>query len=67
MPTPKTPTGADRAPKNAGRSGGRLAKDAGSKDEMKRAVEPAPGATRVRKSDERAETRDKRRRNAQME
>jgi hypothetical protein len=40
----------------AGRSGGRMARDIGSKDELKRATERPAGVTRVRKSDEK-ETR----------
>jgi hypothetical protein len=36
----------------AGRSGGRLARDIGTQDEEKRAFERPAGATRVTKSDE---------------
>ncbi len=35
-----------------GRAGGRLARQIGTKDELKRAFEQPAGATRVRKSDE---------------
>lgn len=35
-----------------GRSGGRLARNIGTRDELKRAHERPAGATRVRKSDE---------------
>lgn len=36
----------------AGRSGGRLPRDIGTQDELKRANERSAGLTRVRKSDE---------------
>ena len=36
----------------AGRSGGRLARDIGTEDELKRATERPAGKTRVNKSDE---------------
>ncbi len=35
-----------------GRAGGRLARDVGTEDEMKRSFERPAGATRVRKSEE---------------
>ena len=35
-----------------GRAGGRLARQVGTRDELKRAFEQPAGATRVRKSDE---------------
>ncbi|MFW5654131.1 MAG: hypothetical protein ACOCYW_00600 [Roseicyclus sp.] len=40
------------APSGQGRTGGRLARDVGTRDEKKRAAERPAGATRVRKSDE---------------
>lgn len=40
---------------HGGRSGGRLARDIGSKDEKKRAGERPAGVTRVTKSDEEEE------------
>lgn len=39
-------------PSVGGRDGGRLPRDVGSRDELKRAFERPGGATRVRKSDE---------------
>lgn len=45
------------------RSGGRLAQDVGSRDEMKRAEERPAGTTRVRKADERETARRASRRN----
>jgi hypothetical protein len=36
----------------AGRGGGRLARDIGTKDELKRAAERPAGVTRVKKADE---------------
>ena len=36
----------------SGREGGRLARDIGTKDELKRAEERPAGATRVKKADE---------------
>lgn len=44
--------GADGFPVSGGRAGGRLARDVGTKDEMKRAFERPAGATRVEKSEE---------------
>lgn len=44
--------GEEGAPSGQGRTGGRLARDIGSRDERKRATERPAGATRVRKSDE---------------
>lgn len=44
--------GAEGEVSHGGRSGGRLARDVGTKDEMKRAYERPAGATRVTKSDE---------------
>lgn len=38
-----------------GRAGGRLARQVGTKDELKRAFEQPAGVTRVRKSDEKDE------------
>lgn len=49
--------GAGGAASGQGREGGRLARDIGSRDELKRATERPAGATRVRKSDEEEETR----------
>lgn len=44
--------GEEGAVGGGGRAGGRLARDIGSKDELKRAEERPAGVTRVRKSDE---------------
>ncbi len=41
-----------------GRSGGRLARQIGTRDEMKRAFERPAGVTRVRKGDEAEDDRD---------
>ncbi len=41
-----------------GRAGGRLARQIGTKDELKRAFEQPAGATRVRKSDEQEDERN---------
>lgn len=46
------------APGGQGRSGGRLARDIGTRDEKKRATERPGGATRVRKSDEKEGGKD---------
>jgi hypothetical protein len=43
------------APSGEGRTGGRLPRDVGTRDEKKRATERPAGATRVRKADERKE------------
>jgi len=43
------------APSGQGRTGGRLARDIGTRDEEKRATERPAGTTRVRKSDEKQE------------
>jgi hypothetical protein len=55
--TPKTENsdhalGAKGTISQAGRSGGRLPRDIGTQDELKRANERPAGLTRVRKSDE---------------
>lgn len=44
--------GAKGTVSQAGRSGGRLPRDIGTKDELKRATERPAGKTRVKKSDE---------------
>ena len=44
--------GAKGTVSQAGRSGGRLPRDIGTQDELKRATERHAGKTRVRKSDE---------------
>ncbi|MFT7026841.1 MAG: hypothetical protein ACJAVS_001061 [Paracoccaceae bacterium] len=44
--------GAEGAISQAGRSGGRLPRDIGTKDELKRANERPAGKTRVKKADE---------------
>lgn len=44
--------GAQGSISQGGREGGRLARDIGTKDELKRATERPAGATRVTKSDE---------------
>jgi hypothetical protein len=44
--------GAEGEISHGGRSGGRLARDIGTEDELKRAYERPAGATRVTKSDE---------------
>lgn len=44
--------GAKGTVSQAGRSGGRLPRDIGTQDELKRAIERPAGKTRVRKSDE---------------
>jgi hypothetical protein len=44
--------GAEGDVSHGGRSGGRLARDIGTQDEMKRAFERPAGATRVTKADE---------------
>lgn len=44
--------GAKGTVSQAGRSGGRLPRDIGTQDELKRATERPGGKTRVRKSDE---------------
>ena len=44
--------GAQGAVAQGGRTGGRLARDIGTRDEKKRAMERPAGATRVTKSDE---------------
>ncbi len=44
--------GAKGAVSQSGRDGGRLARDIGTQDELKRATERPAGATRVSKSDE---------------
>jgi hypothetical protein len=44
--------GAEGSISQGGREGGRLARDIGTKDELKRAIERPAGATRVTKSDE---------------
>ena len=44
--------GAKGTVSQAGRSGGRLPRDIGSQDELKRATERPAGKTRVKKSDE---------------
>lgn len=49
--------GATGAVSSQGRAGGRLARDVGSRDELKRSTERPAGATRVRKSDEEEEDR----------
>lgn len=46
-------SGAQGKVSQAGRSGGRLPRDIGTEDELKRAVERPAGKTRVTKSDER--------------
>jgi hypothetical protein len=43
---------ATRAPSGAGRSGGGIATDVGTRDEEKRATDPDAGITNVHKSDE---------------
>ncbi|MDA3889709.1 MAG: hypothetical protein PF443_13140 [Allgaiera sp.] len=48
----KESLGTDGAVSGQGRSGGRLARDVGSRDELKRSKERPAGKTRVRKSDE---------------
>jgi hypothetical protein len=55
--TPKSETaddafGAKGTVSQAGRSGGRLPRDIGTQDEMKRATERPAGKTRVTKADE---------------
>ena len=55
--TPKPETsdkslGAEGTISQAGRSGGRLPRDIGTEDELKRANERPAGITRVKKSDE---------------
>lgn len=67
MPRPDAKPTNGAAPAKSGRAGGRLAADKGTQDEMKRDVGTSAGKTRATKSDERKETRDKRRRNAQMQ
>lgn len=47
--------GASGSVSGQGRKGGRLARDIGSRDELKRATERPAGTTRVRKSDEEEE------------
>ena len=42
----------DTGPGGAGRAGGNLARDIGTKDELKRSKERPAGVTRVTKSDE---------------
>ena len=44
--------GAEGGVSQGGREGGRLARDIGTKDELKRAAERPAGATRVKKADE---------------
>jgi len=44
--------GIDGAVSGQGRSGGRLARDVGTRDELKRSTERPAGKTRVRKGDE---------------
>ncbi len=44
--------GAEGTISGQGRTGGRLARDIGTKDELKRAIERPAGKTRVTKSDE---------------
>lgn len=44
--------GATGTVSQSGREGGRLARDIGTQDELKRATERPAGATRVNKSDE---------------
>jgi len=44
--------GAEGEISQSGRKGGRLARDIGTQDELKRANERPAGATRVRKADE---------------
>jgi len=44
--------GAEGAVSQSGREGGRLARDIGTQDELKRAGERPAGATRVKKADE---------------
>ncbi len=44
--------GAKGAISQSGREGGRLARDIGTQDEQKRAVERPAGVTRVKKADE---------------
>lgn len=44
--------GAEGEVSHGGRAGGRLARDVGTKDELKRAYERPAGATRVTKADE---------------
>jgi len=44
--------GAEGKISQSGREGGRLARDIGTKDELKRASERPAGATRVKKADE---------------
>ncbi|WP_121068050.1 hypothetical protein [Chachezhania antarctica] len=44
--------GADGTVSHQGREGGRLPRDVGTRDELKRSEERPGGATRVRKSDE---------------
>lgn len=44
--------GATGTVSQSGREGGRLARDIGTQDELKRATERPAGATRVKKSDE---------------
>jgi hypothetical protein len=46
--------GAEGSISQGGRQGGRLARDIGTQDELKRATERPAGATRVTKSDEKA-------------
>jgi len=40
-----------RAPSGAGRSGGNVATDIGTRDEVRQAVDPSAGVTRVSKGD----------------
>jgi hypothetical protein len=49
---PEEYLGTDGAVSGQGRSGGRLARDVGTRDELKRSNERPAGKTRVRKSDE---------------
>lgn len=51
LPTERTPEEPDEG-LVGGRSGGRLARQIGTRDELKRAYERPAGATRVRKGDE---------------
>jgi hypothetical protein len=56
--TPKTDDhglGAEGTISQAGRSGGRLPRDIGTQDELKRANERPAGKTRINKSDEKEE------------
>ncbi|MFO7854574.1 MAG: hypothetical protein R6V44_05050 [Paracoccaceae bacterium] len=56
-PTEETPEETDEG-LVGGRAGGRLARQIGTRDELKRAFERPAGVTRVRKSDEREDDRD---------